>query len=315
MFLRWDDPWGGSCNDYDLGLWNGSSFVAVSVNSQTCTQNPLEAFSYTAAASGAYGIVINRFNASGTSHFDLLVLSQQPLQFQVAANSISTPAGSANAGMVAVGAVPWNNPLTLEPFSSQGPMPDGRIKPDLAAPDLVSTLTFGPLGFAGTSAASPHVAGAAAVMRGSNPSLTPAQLKSLFQANAVDLGVGGPDNQFGWGRLDLGVPPGGCPSRPSIALNVQRAGAVFPGIVTPDPTIRLRSIQFGDSSVRPSQPVNGLVDILGLSGLTSSLVALPSRPTSVAFTIRRPAPTAPTTVPMVVTDGCGPWQTLAGAGS
>jgi hypothetical protein len=289
--------------------------VATSVNPQTCSQNPLETFSYTAPSSGTYGIVINRFNASGTSHFDLLVLSQQPLQFQVAANSITAPADSANPGMVAVGAVPWNNPLTLEPFSSQGPMPDGRIKPDLTAPDLVSTLTFGPSGFAGTSAASPHMAGAAAVMRGLNPALTPAQLKSIFQANAVDLGVAGPDNQFGWGRLDLGVPPGGCPSRPSIALSVQRAAAALSVSVTPDPTMRLRSTQFGDSSVKPPQPVNALIDILGLSGLTTSTIALPSRPPSVQFTIRRPAPTAPTTVPMIVTDGCGPWQTLAGAGS
>ena len=55
----------------------------------------------------------------------------------------------------------------IEVFSSQGPTADGRTKPDLAAPDGVSTVSYGNRGLAffGTSASAPHAAGAIALMK------------------------------------------------------------------------------------------------------------------------------------------------------
>jgi hypothetical protein len=43
-------------------------------------------------------------------------------------------------------------------------------------------------------------------------------------------------------------------------------------------------------------------------------VALPSRPAAVTLTIRRVTEGQPTTVELVVTDGCGEWPTFIGGG-
>ncbi len=55
----------------------------------------------------------------------------------------------------------------------------------------------------GTSMAAPHVAGAAALMLEENGSLSPAEIKTLLQQNADDLGDEGWDNVYGWGRINI----------------------------------------------------------------------------------------------------------------
>jgi hypothetical protein len=77
----------------------------------------------------------------------------------------------------------------------------------LVAPDGVSGATYGPSGYYGTSAASPHVAGAAALVKQAFPSYTPAQIKGFLEGRTVALGAPGKDNTYGSGRLDLGPPP------------------------------------------------------------------------------------------------------------
>jgi len=59
-----------------------------------------------------------------------------------------------------------------------------------------------PSTFFGTSAAAPHVAGAAALLVESAPQATPAQIRNALTQGAVDLGGAGRDNTFGWGRVD-----------------------------------------------------------------------------------------------------------------
>ncbi len=55
----------------------------------------------------------------------------------------------------------------------------------------------------GTSFASPYVAGAAALVLSVNPNLTPAQVESILENSAQDLGTKGKDNYYGYGRLDV----------------------------------------------------------------------------------------------------------------
>ncbi len=207
VFLKWDDTWGASSNDYDLYLYDYDFGDPVwgSINPQEGSDDPVEWFSYTATYSGVYHIAIHRYSATETVNFHLFSTSHV-LQWQVASSSLAIPADSPNA--MSVGAVFWNNPTTLEPFSSQGPTEDNRIKPDLVAPDGVSTATYGASDFYGTSASAPHVAGAAALVKECYPSYTPAQIQSFLEGRAFDLGDSGKDNLFGYGRLDLGsVPP------------------------------------------------------------------------------------------------------------
>jgi thermitase len=54
----------------------------------------------------------------------------------------------------------------------------------------------------GTSMATPHVAGLAALVWSLNPNLTPNQVQATIQGTAEDLGDPGRDRDYGWGRID-----------------------------------------------------------------------------------------------------------------
>lgn len=56
----------------------------------------------------------------------------------------------------------------------------------------------------GTSMASPHVAGVAALIRSINPDLTPDQVRSLLEQTADDLGPEGHDEYYGYGMINVG---------------------------------------------------------------------------------------------------------------
>jgi subtilisin family serine protease len=77
----------------------------------------------------------------------------------------------------------------------------GLIDPDVVAPGAcVTSLHFGGGYWAcwdGTSMATPHVAGAIAVMLSKNPALTPAELDSIIEMTAVDRGTAGKDTIYG----------------------------------------------------------------------------------------------------------------------
>ena len=112
------------------------------------------------------------------------------------------------------------NPLgALSDFSGIGPSRDGRTKPDFAAPGqwIGSTKSrdISAAGFqmerdnvhlgqySGTSMATPHVAGAAALVLGLHPDFDAAEVRLVLQRAARgDLQTGGlPNNRFGWGKL------------------------------------------------------------------------------------------------------------------
>ena len=97
-------------------------------------------------------------------------------------------------------------------FSSLGPTPDGRAKPDVTAPgvDIISARASGtsmgsPIDAnwtqdSGTSMATPHVAGVAALMLEKNAAHPPADLKALMIGSAVDIGA--TPEEMGAGRVD-----------------------------------------------------------------------------------------------------------------
>ncbi|MFD8824945.1 S8 family serine peptidase [Streptomyces sp. NPDC059605] len=120
--------------------------------------------------------------------------------------TVASP-GSADAALT-VGAVD-DNDLIAE-FSSVGPrIGDGAVKPDITAPgvDITAAAATGtpdqnPAGYtsmSGTSMATPHVAGAAAILKQKNPTWTGAQIKAALTGSAK----GGSHSVFqqGAGRL------------------------------------------------------------------------------------------------------------------
>jgi subtilisin family serine protease len=213
VFLRWNDTWGASGNDYNLYLayWNGAAWgvVAASTDLQTGSQYPYEGIGYTVPTSGWYALAIDKYAATGNASMELMSYGYD-LQYAVAAGSLMIPADSPNA--ITVGAVQWDTQTTITPYSSQGPTTDGRVKPDLVAPSHVNNVTYGTYsggytGFIGTSASAPHVAGAAVLVKNRYPTYTPAQIQSYLESNAVELGAAGKDNIFGSGRLYLPALP------------------------------------------------------------------------------------------------------------
>ena len=243
--LTWNDPWGASSNDYDLFLVQDSTGIVVkwSVDTQTGTQDPVEGMFYINNTGNAdyFDIYIQNFlNQAFPRTLNMFIRGSGcagpgPTTFVPSGenHNYNTPSGSVPAesdaggspvSVISVGAGNWMTPDTIENFSSNGPTNDGRMKPDVMAIDGVSVTGAGGFGnsppgtfpqtFFGTSAASPHGAGVAALLLQAAPclragaagGLSPVNartnLRNLVLNNAVDLGAAGPDNVFGYGRID-----------------------------------------------------------------------------------------------------------------
>ena len=108
--------------------------------------------------------------------------------------------------VLAVGATTPDD--SLASFSSVGPTADGRIKPDVVAPGtgVVAVDGMTATGYtrvSGTSHACPLVAGAAALLLQAHPEWTPSEVAHALAWTAKDLGAVGPDNEFGWGLINV----------------------------------------------------------------------------------------------------------------
>ncbi|MCP5095306.1 MAG: S8 family serine peptidase, partial [Chloroflexi bacterium] len=128
--------------------------------------------------------------------------------------------GTNHVGAIGGTAVATTSGDTVASFSSRGPnnLLD-LLKPDIAAPGveiLAALHTTSPLddpkfGFlSGTSMASPHVAGAAALIKVANPTWTPDEIRSALMMSSSTAGVTKSDGSSaadpfdrGAGRLDL----------------------------------------------------------------------------------------------------------------
>lgn len=237
VFLEWNDPFGASNNDYDLfllrkgifGCLNFPEVVEQSVDPQSGTQDPVETISYTntTGADDDFCIAIqNSQNLAAVRNFDMFIRGAPPLpvapdqenhNYNTVRSSVpaEADAGGSPVSVVSVGAVNWQTPDTVESYSSNGPTQDGRLKPDVTGIDGVSVTGAGNFHspFFGTSAAAPHGAGVAALLlqaapclragaAGLSPVNARTNLRNLVLNNAVDLGAAGPDNVFGYGRID-----------------------------------------------------------------------------------------------------------------
>ncbi|WP_378785554.1 S8 family serine peptidase [Nonomuraea fastidiosa] len=124
--------------------------------------------------------------------------------------TVGSPGAATSA--LTVGAVDGNDQLA--PFSSRGPRLDEAIKPDITAPGVnitaaraEGTMMGNPLDdrytrSSGTSMATPHVAGAAAILAQRHPDWTAGQLKDALVSTAKTIDGQTPYEQGG-GRLDV----------------------------------------------------------------------------------------------------------------
>ena len=211
VFLNWND-WPISQQDYDLYLYfinSSGDFerVAESTDVQDSSGGiPSEWIEYEAQESGSYEIAVRSEDAR-PRRLKIWSLNHDFEEFSISENSIGSPAdarGSMSVGAVFHRADYWNAGR-IEAYSSRGPTTDGRIKPELVAPTGVSTASYRPELYGGTSAAAPHVAGAAALIKSANPSYSRTQLWDALIEATVDIGTRGRDNDSGYGKLVLPI--------------------------------------------------------------------------------------------------------------
>jgi subtilisin family serine protease len=221
--LRWNS-WPTTTNDYDLYLFRYSDvtkkieIVTSSTMRQTGTLPPNEFIdSYTVPEAGYYyGIGIQRWRATGAEVLSLSGHWLPPFAVNVPDRSLIDGATSPYALTVAAADVGTFN---LESYSSLGPtygrggaLTGGSGKPNIAAYANVSTWAYNRNGkrFNGTSSATPHVAGAAALVMEAYPQARAGDIWNHLMAFVVDRGPTGYDHQYGYGVLRMWDQP---PSR------------------------------------------------------------------------------------------------------
>lgn len=123
---------------------------------------------------------------------------------------VSYPA--AYDGVLAVGAVDSSN--RVPDWSYTGSYLD-VVAPGVS---VLSTLISGYDSWSGTSMATPHVSGLAALIWAANPSLTRAQVISRITSTAQDLGSSGWDTTYGYGLIDAGAAVAGVGSASTAAV-------------------------------------------------------------------------------------------------
>lgn len=228
--LKWADPLGNSTNDYDLFVLNaaGTSILCASAGAQSGTQDPAEICQSSAGFPAGSRVVVVKYAGEARA------LRLDTHRGRLSINTVGSTFGhNAGASTVSTAAVYWNSAKTgtkpfvggsanpTETFSSDGPRriffnPDGTpitpgnllfatdggttlSKPDIAAADGVSTKTPGFSPFYGTSAAAPHAAGVAALVKSARADYTNVQILNAMKATALDIRAVGIDRDAGSG--------------------------------------------------------------------------------------------------------------------
>jgi subtilisin family serine protease len=128
--------------------------------------------------------------------------------------SVAFPASRDDAALrnFAVGASSGTTSIAVADFSGRGPSPcGGGIKPEIIAPGTVPEVRADGEGRArltgftvqGTSLSTAQASGALALLRQARGGATPETLKRFLIDNAEDVGVAGPDDDAGYGLLDV----------------------------------------------------------------------------------------------------------------
>ncbi len=222
VILRWDQFLDGGVNpdatDLDLTIEDEQGKVLATSDGDQRARTPNEILQLNIPAKALFFIRARQKpgTAAPTKPFNVHVFLTGGLSPQLFTPTQTVGSQADSRGAIAVGAVDPPDGNGIGNYSSQGPLSDGRIKPEVSGPAGVASASYLAKGgdgkFTGTSAATPNVSALAAVMKSSNLTLTADELTALvFESATKPTGVTttGADPVFGYGKVSLvNIAPG-----------------------------------------------------------------------------------------------------------
>ncbi|HVL88152.1 MAG TPA: S8 family serine peptidase [Candidatus Thermoplasmatota archaeon] len=178
------------------------SQVANGINS--CTGSGAHIHSYSLGTTGDSSTIRNAINAALDAGAFIAAASGNG----GCSNCVEYPAKY--PGVTAVGSTGKTN--VVSSFTSKGPELDfsapGEDIPSLWTDKQPCTKQNADRCYvlsSGTSMATPHVAGLAALVKSNNPGFTSQQIYDRLKSTAMDLGASGHDSTYGWGLIRGGA--------------------------------------------------------------------------------------------------------------
>ena len=234
--LQWAEAWKGVSDDLDAFLLSESGeLLAGSVEDNVAeTQKPVEIVGWenTSSTAETLQLAINRRLGVLNPRLKFILMEEgiEPAETEYPESSggdivgptIYGHAGAASA--ISVAAIPFNSTTEPEEYSSRGPAthyfgpvggnlpaaqlltPEVLIKPDVTASDCVATTFFAfnagsVWRFCGTSAAAPHAAAVAALLRQGDPAANTQQVRESLVETATPIGAF-PETAVGTGLVN-----------------------------------------------------------------------------------------------------------------
>jgi len=234
--LQWAEPWNGVADDLDAFLLSesGSLLSSSTEENVTDTQRPVEIVSRKNKSSSPteFQLVVNRRLGVANPRLKFIVMLDGPgfgeTEYpksnggDIVGPTIYGHAGAASA--ISVAAIRFNSTTEPEEFSSRGPVthyfapvegplpatplltPEELAKPDVTATDCGATTFFasnvgGVWRFCGTSAAAPHAAAVAALLRQGDANATAQEVRESLVDTATPIGLF-PPTAVGSGLVD-----------------------------------------------------------------------------------------------------------------
>ena len=231
--LRWEGDWGVETDDpddADLNMYlvneDTSRVVRRSFSrywSRTVNAPLKYLYFYNfGSGEGSYCLKVELDEGEAPDWIQLQSFFGEELEYHTSYGSISSPAESANPGLISVGTASLEDPNVIWERSSRGPAPDGRIKPEIvggqhegeAEAHGVEDQDYSP----GTGHEAAHVAGLAALVKQRFPEFSPEEVADYLKSNAEDRGEPGPDNTWGHGFAYLPASDAADPPDPNVCI-------------------------------------------------------------------------------------------------